>query len=193
MPALLVTGSGIALVNQHEIGLAGGQRSGHDHFTGALLAFAAVGAWTWYPIRNARWLREHPGLASGTWAVAQGLATLPLALVGMALTGPLWAMGGTFDYPLGPDPLRYIALMLALGLCASWLGTLLWNRACRLLPTALSGQLIVFETLAAFAYAFVWRGTMPGGSALLGITLLITGVLLGIRAFRVSQQAGAGQ
>jgi hypothetical protein len=48
--------------------------------------------------------------------------------------------------------------MLTLGLCASWLGTLLWNRASSLLPTPLVGQLIVFETLAAFAYAFIWRG-----------------------------------
>jgi drug/metabolite transporter (DMT)-like permease len=59
--------------------------------------------------------------------------------------------------------------MLTLGLCASWLGTLLWNRASKLLPTALAGQLIVFETLAAFAYAFIWRGALPGSTALLGI------------------------
>ena len=74
--------------------------------------------------------------------------------------------------------------MLTLGLCASWLGTLLWNRASRLLPTALTGQLIVFETLAAFAYAFVWRGSLPGTAALVGIALLVLGVILGVRTFR---------
>ena len=36
--------------------------------------------------------------------------------------------------------------MLAIGLLASWLGTLMWNRASQLLPAALTGQLIVFET-----------------------------------------------
>jgi len=61
---------------------------------------------------------------------------------------------------------------------------LLWNRASRLLPTALTGQLIVFETLSAFAYAFIWRGALPGGMALLGIALLVSGVILGVRAFR---------
>ena len=66
--------------------------------------------------------------------------------------------------------------MLTLGLCASWLGTLLWNRASQLLPAALTGQLIVFETLAAFAYAFLWPGALPGATALLGIALLLGGV-----------------
>jgi drug/metabolite transporter (DMT)-like permease len=129
-------------------------------------------------------LRQRPALASGTWAIAQGLATLPLAAVGMALPVFSFDSRGSFDYPLGPYPLRYVGLMLTLGLCASWLGTLLWNRASKLLPTALVGQLIVFETLAAFAYAFIWRGALPGSTALLGIALLVGGVILGVRAFR---------
>ncbi len=77
----------------------------------------------------------------------------------------------------------YAGLMLAIGLLASWLGTLLWNRASQLLPTALTGQLIVFETLAAFLYAFLWRGLLPGWLVLGGITLLVIGVMLGVRVF----------
>ena len=55
---------------------------------GALLAVGAVACWTWYPIRNAEWLRAHPDRSPRGWATAQGLATLPLALLGYALT---WA------------------------------------------------------------------------------------------------------
>jgi drug/metabolite transporter (DMT)-like permease len=44
--------------------------------------------------------------------------------------------------------------MFAIGLFAVWLGTLCWNEASQRLPTALAGQLIVFETLSALAYAF---------------------------------------
>jgi drug/metabolite transporter (DMT)-like permease len=117
-------------------------------------------------------------------AIAQGLATLPLAVIGMAGAGLYLHGSSSFDYPLGPQALRYVGLMLTLGLCASWLGTLLWNRASKLLPTALTGQLIVFETLAAFAYAFIWRGALPGSTALIGIVLLIGGVILGVRVFR---------
>ena len=182
LPSLAVIALGIAFVNSHEMAQLG--RGEQDYFFGVLLALAAVAAWTWYPVRNSRWLRQRPALASGTWAIAQGLATLPLAALGMAAAGLHFQGAGGFAYPFGPHAVRYLALMLALGLFASWLGTLLWNRASRLLPTALAGQLIVFETLAAFAYAFIWRGELPGSSALIGIVLLVVGVLLGVRAFR---------
>jgi len=83
--------------------------------------------------------------------------------------------------PFGPRPGFFIALMATIGLFASWLGTLCWNESSQRLPTALVGQLIVFETLAALTYAFVLRGRMPGPLTLLGIALLIAGVLWALR------------
>lgn len=158
--------------------------------TGTALAIGAVACWTWYPIRNARWLKaRQPDLNASTWATAQGLATLPLALVGYLLT-VLWydqhggAQGISLAEPFGPRPWVFIGLMLAIGLLASWLGTLMWNQASRRLPTALTGQLIVFETLSALLYAYLVRGTQPEPIALLGIALLIIGVLRGVRIFR---------
>lgn len=183
IPSLGVIGLGIVLVNQHELGsLNGSPPAGYG--LGIVLALAANACWTWYPIRNSRWLKRRPQISSDIWATAQGLATLPLALLGMALTGWWFARSGGFDFPLGPRPGLYIGLMLAIGLLASWLGTLLWNRASQLLPTALAGQLIVFETLAAFGYAFLWRGQAPGILALAGMALLVLGVMLGVRVFR---------
>lgn len=192
-PSLLVISLGIMLVNSHETAQLADSHSQREHHLGILLATGALFAWTWYPIRNAHWLRQRPAISSGTWAVAQGLATLPLAALGMAVAGFYYAGQSAFDYPWGPRPLYYLGLMLLLGLCASWLGTLLWNRASQLLPTALVGQLIVFETLAALAYAFIWRATLPGGQVLLGIALLIGGVLLGVRSFRADRSKRAAQ
>jgi len=71
--------------------------------------------------------------------------------------------------------------MLAIAVFASWLGTLCWNAASQRLPTALAGQLIVFETLAALAYAFVLRGQWPESLTLAGIALLVIGVIGGLR------------
>jgi drug/metabolite transporter (DMT)-like permease len=184
LPSLLVIATGIALVNSHEMALLDDRHSAQDYFLGTAFALAAVAAWTWYPLRNSRWLQQRPALASGTWAIAQGLATLPLALLGMAAAGLYFHWHGGFDFPLGASAGRYVGLMLILGFCASWLGTLLWNRASRLLPAALVGQLIVFETLAAFAYAFILRAALPGSTAGIGIALLVGGVILGVRAFR---------
>ena len=71
--------------------------------------------------------------------------------------------------------------MLAIGLFASWLGTLCWNEASQRLPTTLVGQLIVFETLSALAYAYLLRGRMPEPATLAGIALLVAGVLWALR------------
>ncbi len=183
-PSLALIALGIGCVNQVEL-QALRQDADADlsrYAIGALLALAAVACWTWYPLRNADWLRAHPDRSPSTWATAQGVATLPLALVGYAV---LWAgmaaTGSAFKMPLGPRPEVFLALMATIGLFASWLGTLCWNEASQRLPTALAGQLIVFETLAALAYAFILRGTAPEPLTLAGIACLVVGVLRALR------------
>ncbi len=179
VPSLLAIGAGIGCVNQAELAAAD---AGSEHLLGAALAVGAVICWTWYPLRNADWLRNHPGRSPRTWATAQGLATLPLALAGYALLWAWMGLGGEpFEMPFGPRPGAFVALMVSIGLFASWLGTLCWNEASQRLPTALAGQLIVFETLAALSYAYLVRGAWPGGLTLLGVALLIAGVLWALR------------
>lgn len=157
-----------------------------EHTVGLILALCALACWTWYPLRNSRWLRARgPGLARA-WATAQGLATLPIALLaGIAYaTWDSVGSGRGYDWPLGSRPMLFIAVCLLLGLAASWLGTLLWNRASQLLPAALLGQLIVFETLAALLYAFIWYQRGPSLAEAAGIALLLAGVSFGVRIFR---------
>jgi drug/metabolite transporter (DMT)-like permease len=184
LPSLLLIGGGIGCVNQSELETLA-REAGVDRLryaAGALLAIGAVVCWTWYPLRNADRLRAHPDRSPSTWATAQGIATLPLALAGFAAFW-IWsaASGSDFPMPLGPAPALFVALMLAIGLLASWLGTLCWNEASQRLPTTLAGQLIVFETLAALAYAFVLRGSVPPALTLAGIALLVVGVVTALR------------
>ena len=87
-----------------------------------------------------------------------------------------------FAMPWGPQPLLFVALMLSIGLLASWLGTLCWNEASQRLPPALAGQLIVFETLAALTYAFLWRAQWPQPLTWLGVALLMAGVMSALRS-----------
>ena len=191
LPSLALIAAGIACVNQVELAHLRAQADldVSRYASGALLALGAVACWTWYPLRNADWLRTHAQRSPRSWATAQGLATLPLALAGYAVlwlwsatvgTQP-WGHGADFVMPLGPQPLRYVGLMLAIGLLASWLGTLCWNEASQRLPTTLAGQLIVFETLSALAYAFMLRGQWPQPLTLLGIALLVAGVIWALR------------
>ncbi|WP_157270794.1 DMT family transporter [Azohydromonas aeria] len=185
-PSLGLIGAGIAMVNQAELAhlRADPAAAPGAYLVGALLAVAAVACWTWYPIRNADWLRAHPDRSPRTWATAQGLATLVPALLGYAAFlgwSAVHADGDAFSLPFGPTPLRFVALMFTIGLFASWLGTLCWNEASQRLPTAIAGQLIVFETLAALSYAFLLRGTAPPPATLAGVALLVAGVMWALR------------
>lgn len=193
-PSLLLIAAGIAFVNHAELARlrADGALDAGRYALGALLAVGAVLCWTWYPLRNADWLRAHATRSPRTWATAQGVATLPLAALGLlayvAFAGVAAGSGAAAaDAPsvsalaLGPRPAIFVALMLAVGLLASWLGTLCWNEASQRLPTTLAGQLIVFETLAALGYAFALRASAPPPATLAGIGLLIAGVLWALR------------
>ena len=183
-PALVLILFGIACVNHVEWTtlLKTPQADTTRYICGAVLAVGAVVCWTWYPLKNADWLRGHPERNPRVWATAQGIATLPLALLGYAAFW--WSSSTTHNplpMPLGPRPLAFIGLMMAIALFASWLGTLCWNAASQRLPTALAGQLIVFETLAALAYTFMLRGQWPEPLTLMGIALLMMGVIAGLR------------
>ncbi|MFZ6767615.1 DMT family transporter [Undibacterium sp. Di26W] len=184
LPSLLMIGIGVACVNQTEVAAmkTANRADMLTYLSGAGLAIIAVACWTWYPLRNADWLRHHPDRHPRVWASAQGVAILPLAVLGYLL---LWGgMGATqvdFPMPFGPRPQYFIALMLIIGLFASWIGTLCWNKASQLLPTNLAGQLIVFETLAALTYTFILKRQFPEPVTLLGIALLIAGVMTALR------------
>lgn len=183
-PSLLLIAAGLALVNRAELAQLAPDADRGRYALGALLAVGAMACWTWYPIRNADWLRAHPDRSPSTWATAQGLATLPLAALGALMlvvagaAGLLPLDGG----PLGPTPWRFVGVMLVVALLCSWLGTLCWNEASQRLPTTLAGQLIVFESLAGMAYAFLLRGQWPPADTLAGIALLIAGVAWALRA-----------
>ena len=191
LPSLALIGLGLGLVNHVEwLALRSDSHADPGRYAlGALLAVGAVVCWTWYPLRNARWLRAHPDRSARAWATAQGLATLPLALLGYAATWA-WhvasaAAGSTptaLPMPFGPRPGDFLLLMFAIGLFASWLGTLCWNEASQRLAPALAGQLIVFETLAALSYAFVLRQQLPPAETLAGIALLVAGVIWAVRS-----------
>jgi drug/metabolite transporter (DMT)-like permease len=185
---LLLIAAGIACVNHAEwqrlVAADGGAANFERYATGALLALGAVACWTWYPLRNADWLRGHPNRSPATWSTAQGIATLPLAALGYAAFWAFTAWQGgpaAASMPLGPRPWEFLGLMLAIAVFASWLGTLCWNAASQRLPTSLVGQLIVFETLAALAYGLALRGQWPSPWVAAGIALLVAGVLLGVR------------
>ena len=83
--------------------------------------------------------------------------------------------------------------MLNLGLAvgASWLGNGLWNAASKRLPLTLSGQMIVFETLFALLYAFIYDQRLPRPLEMAAILLLVAGVCWSVRQHADDDTSGA--
>ena len=185
LPSLVLIGSGLLCVNADQLARLDAQNALTAYVIGAVLAIVANAAWTWYPIHNARWLRTHPGHTSTTWASAQGIATLPMAVLGLIVSVAYFQVTDDVRFASsiwGLQPMKFWWLMLAIGFSASWLGTLLWNIASKNTPTALTGQLIVFETLAALGYAYLVYQRAPSLTEMAGITFLVLGVIVGVRA-----------
>ena len=87
----------------------------------------------------------------------------------------------------GPEPGKFLILMLIAGVVCGWMGAALWNAMSERLPTALAGQLIVFETIFSVIYAHIWRGQWPTVSMVIGMVMLLLGVLAAMRVFRQSR------
>lgn len=182
LPALALIAVGLVCVNVAELQGNLVQTDLWRYLSGIAMAVLAMICWTWYPLRNARWLRQHPDSKGTTWATAQGIATLPLAAMGYLLVSvQLYFTQPEFALPLGPRPEVFVPLMITLGLLCSWLGALCWNEASQRLPTVLVGPLIVFEILSGLAYNFLLRQSWPPVLTLSGIVCLVAGVVVATR------------
>lgn len=182
-PALVLIGIGLLCVNISELNQGLPDFSGWRYGSGIALALISVVCWAWYALRNARWLRENPDKHPMMWATAQALVTLPVSLLGY-IAACLWLNGQTPDFalPFGPRPAVFIGLMIAIAVLCSWVGALCWNVASQKLPTVILGPLIVFETLAGLLYTFILRQEFPPLLTVSGITLLMVGVMIAVRA-----------
>ncbi len=182
-PGLSLIGIGLVLSNwaefQEVVRVAGG--SAADFWIGSAAGVGALVLWTWYPIRNADWLIDNPERSPKSWSTAQGITALPVSIV---MYAALWQAQPAEFGAFGPRPMMFLAVMFGCAILCSWVGILCWNEMSKRLPTALSGQMIVFETIFAVAYAHILRGELPSPVLAAGVASLIAGVLVSLRAFR---------
>lgn len=188
---LLGIAAGLFLVNAHEYGRIQAGEGMSQYAAGIGLAFAALACWTWYGIVNAAWLRSRPHVTATAWTMAQGITLLPVVVLAALVTGAAEAYATGSPTPEQWHQFAIVSLVVGLG--STWLATLCWSLASRLLPTTLAGQLIVFATIAAVIYGSIYRGTLPSVAVTLGVSLLAAAVALGVRAIQryLTAQASA--
>jgi len=176
---LLVTAAGIACINidvfQHA---AAAGASMLNTVIGVLCAAGALLCWSWYTLDNARYLKRNPHYSSAEWSALYGLSTGLIALVvgGVAFAIFHGDVTGAAGAASGRDWTLFWICNGLLALGASVIGNHLWNIASRRVPITLSGQLILFETLFALMYGFIYKQQFPRPLEIAAIVLLIAGV-----------------
>lgn len=146
---------------------------------GLACALGALASWTAFAVGNARWLSRLHDVSADDWNMMTGVVTGGLAL---ALAIPAFGFGG--ESHRSGEWLHFVAVAAGLGFTASILGNALWNRMSRLLPLTMVGQMILFETLFALLYGFLWEGRGPTLIEVVAICSVVLSVVLCMRAHR---------
>ena len=149
-----------------------------DRLLGLGYAVCALASWTTFAVANVRCL-SRTRLSIHEWNLLTGLLTggLAMLLVPISVFMDDWSRPAT-------EWLVLAGTSTGVALLASILGNALWNRASRLLPLTLVGQMILFETLFALLYAFAWEGRLPTALEVGAFGLITTGVVSCLSAHR---------
>lgn len=167
-PALLLGAAGLGCIAWQS--LASAQAGGSA--LGLACAVGALVSWTIYAVANSRCLARLGGITAHEWSLLTGVMTGAQALL---LAVPAFMLGGE-GHP-NSEWLRFGGVVLAVAILCSVVGNGLWNYASRTLPLALTGQLIVFETIFASLYGFIWEARWPTASEVAALVLMVGGVV----------------
>jgi drug/metabolite transporter (DMT)-like permease len=182
-PSLLLCVGGAVCIGWQAI-VAPAAKSATLEASGLLCAAGALVSWTIYAIGNARSLVRLRGVSAHDWNLLTGVVTgaQSLLLIPIALL-----LGGAHHAPT--EWARFAGVSGGVAILASIAGNGLWNRMSRLLPLTLVGQMILFETLFALLYGFLWERRLPTPLELAAFALVVLSVVTCIGAHRKPARA----
>jgi len=172
---LLVIAVGMVLINYDLFAVQPGGLEPWLKLVGVGCAVAALACWSAYAVGNARWLGKVHDISSQDWSLLTGLVTGALAVI---LAIPVFILSPAHA---APDWMNFWIGNAIVAIGASVIANGLWNAASRLLPLTLSGQMIIFETLFALLYGFLFEQRFPRPLEILAIAALIIGVIWSAR------------
>ncbi|AQR72758.1 DMT family transporter [Sphingomonas sp. LM7] len=177
VPSLLLGAAGAICIGWQAV-LPTHDRDASSWF-GLLCAIGALASWTAYAVGNSRWLARLGTVSAHEWNLltgvvtgAQSLVLVPIALLlaSSGHDGAAWA--------------KFAGVSVGVAVLASIIGNALWNRMSRLLPLTLVGQMILFETLFALLYGFLWEQRLPTLLEAMAFVLVVASVASCIAAHR---------
>ncbi len=153
-----------------------------EQVLGLACAFGALASWAVFAVINARTMERLPHMLSNDWSLLFGMVSGVEALL---LAIPAFSFA-----PVHGDWTRFALVSSGIAVTASVIGNAFWNSASRRLPMTLTGQMVIFETLFALFYSFVWDARWPQLTEVLAIAALIGAVTWCARLHRGGEPAG---
>ncbi|WP_132387501.1 DMT family transporter [Novosphingobium sp. PhB165] len=177
-PSLLLCAAGVICIGWQAIASPGNTPLA-TRALGLACAFGALVSWSAFAVGNSRWLTRLDAVSAHDWNLLIGVVTglQSLLLVPLAL----WQADAARS---SAQWTTFLSVSLGVAVLASITGNALWNRMSRLLPLTLVGQMILFETLFALAYALVWEHRLPTVFESAAFVLMVAAVLSCLAAHR---------
>lgn len=177
-PSLLMGAAGVGCIAWQSMNAAAPGSEARAAL-GLACAIGALASWTTYAVWNGRWLARLPQVSAHDWSLLTGVATGAQALVLATAAALIGASAHA-----SAEWTRFFAVSAGVAIFASIVGNAFWNRASRLLPMTLVGQMILFETLFALLYGFLWEQRWPTTAELAAIALMVASVVTCVSAHR---------
>ena len=171
MPSLLFSVAGGACIALETLGKStdGGLQG---QIVALLCGIGALVTWTAFAVGNSRVLAGLKTVNSADWSLLIGVVT--------GIQGLLLVPVALLIEPSGQTAERWMTfagVCLGLGVFASICGYALWNKMSRILPLTMVGQMVLFETMFALLYAFVWEQRLPSSYECAAMALLLASVM----------------
>lgn len=177
-PSLGLCGAGALCIGWQALAMPASGSAG-TQLTGLLCAIGALVSWTAYAVGNSRCLARLDHVSVHDWNLLTGIVTGAQAVVLIPIT--------MLAEPIHHDAaawLHFAGVSVGAAVLASIFGNALWNRMSRLLPLTMVGQMILFETLFALIYGFLWEQRLPRPLEVAAFVLVVASVLSCVAAHR---------
>jgi len=168
-----------------------GQRLGSGtSFLGVAALLSCLAMWTWFAVANSAYLKRRLDVTATEWASLTGVAALLLCaamLSGYFVANRVAPSLAAARLYLAEGNGAIIVLWgMILGCGASWGSAVLFNKAVKVLPISIAGQLVVLETVFGIVYVWLAEVHLPNLGELTGIACAIGGIYFSIRALQTS-------
>ena len=175
MPSLLLCAAGAICIGW-QARISPFSNSAPAQIAGLLLAIGALVSWTSYAVGNRWWLSRLDSVSAQDWNLLTGLVTGAQAIVLV----PIAILTDTGNHQ-SEAWTQLIGVSIGVAVLASIVGNGLWNRMSQLLPLTLVGQMILFETMFALLYGFLWEQRLPTQFEIAAFAFVVLSVVLCIR------------